>query len=557
MDLNLQRETMLNTIIVRLEKTISGGAVIIAFFSIVSKLLGLVRDRLLATMFGAGDILDIYYAAFKIPDFIFNILVLGALSSAFIPVFIKYWHQDGGLDSSRLLRDENDKLITCGKSECWQIANSLLNIIFITLSALSVLAIWFAPALISWLVPGFDIDKQAETVSLTRIMLVSIIFFGVSNIFSGILNSFRKFFIYSLAPVMYNFGIIIGIMFLVPIWGAQGLAWGVVIGSFLHMMIQLPAVIKYGFKYKLNFDFKHKGVRRVIKLMLPRTIGLAAGQINQLVITFIGSSLATGSIAVFNLANNLQSVPLNLFGVSLAVAAFPVFSQAMAESNHKKFVIHFSKTFRKIFYLVIPVTVLMLLLRAQIVRLVFGAGSFDWNDTILTAQTLGFFGLSLFAQSLIPLLARSFYALENTKTPVLIGIFSVLVNIFASFYFGRLMGVAGLALAFSFASVLNMILLMIFLRLKVGYLDDWKIIISVLKILFASFVMAIIVYGMLYFVAPFVNMRSFLGIMVQSFSAGLLGLTVYIILTLILRCDEIEIFRKGWLKIDKIIKKYR
>lgn len=495
----------------------------IAVFSIVSKLLGFLRDRLLASYFGAGDLLDSYYAAFRLPDLIFNTLVLGALASAFIPVFTKLWPQE--------------------KERALKLASTVLNYLVIILIFSGLIIFIFAPAIVKIITPGFSGDKLELTVSLTRIMLLSIIFFGVSNVIGGILNSFKRFFSFSLAPVFYNLGIIFGIAVLYKVWGTSGLAWGVVLGSLLHLLVQLPEVFKTGWRYQLTFKITSE-VKKVFKLMLPRTIGLAGNQFNQLIITMIASTLTAGSIAIYNLANNLQSFPSSVFGVSLAIAAFPVFSEALGNGNQEFFKSVFSFHFRRILFLVIPLSMFILLLRAQIVRVILGAGNFDWADTYYTAQTLGWFIISLFAQSLIPLLARSFYALEDTKTPVIVSLTTIGLNVVGSYFLGRKFGVEGLALAFSIASILNMMALMMILRLRLGYLDDKKIVWSTFKISINSLIAGAGVYFMLRVMADLVNMRTFTGILVQGLVAGFTGLIIYFIISLFTNCEEIIIVKK-------------
>jgi len=522
----------------KLQNTVAGGAIIIASASVLSKILGLVRDRLLASSFGASDILDTYFAAFRLPDLIFNILVLGALSSAFIPVFIEYWKKGKN---------------ALARKEAWHITNSILNIIVVFLFVLGLIFFIFAPQLVSLITPGFDVAKQAMTTRLTRIMLASILLFGISNVFSSILNSFRRFLAYAFAPIMYNVGIIFGIIFLYPSMGIEGLAWGVVLGAFLHMIVQMPAVFKTGYRYKWRFNYHHPGVKKIARLILPRTFGLAIFQINRLVITIVASTLMAGSIAVFNLANNLQSFPINVFGVSLAIAAFPLMSSAFAEKDTGKFVLHFSVTFRRILFLIIPASVLILLLRAQLVRVILGSGAFDWQDTYLTAQALGYFSLSLFAQSLVPVLARSFYAHHDTKTPVKVSVFSLIINIIGSVILGRLMGVTGLALSFSIANIINMILLLGILRNKIGYLDDKKIINSTLKIAMASVVMGGVVWLVKRFVVLGIDMSTFVGVFLQGLIAGLAGIIVYLLIALIFRFDEISIITNWFRRTKKKI----
>lgn len=528
---------MFNKIWFKLNNTTTGGAILIAFFSVFAKIVGLLRDRILAANFSGAkiDFLDIYYAAFKLPDLVFNTLVLGALASAFIPVFVKYLQKN--------------------KEEANQIANSLLNLLLVVISLLTIVFIIFAPWFTHLVVPGFSEDKFTLTVSFTRVMFLAILFFTVSNVLSGILNSYKKFLTFSLAPIFYNLGIIFGILFFTKWLGPIGLAWGVVLGSFLHLLVQIPEVLTTGWRYNFTYQFKHPAVRQIITLMIPRTFGLAVAQVNQVVTVIIASTLAAGSVAYFNLANNLQSFPISVFGVSIAIACFPVFSQAFAEKNQEKFMISFSVNFRRILYLIIPFSIFLLLLRAQIVRLVLGTGNFSWTDTIQTAQTLGFFSLSLFAQSLIPLLSRSFYAFEDTKTPVYISLFSVLVNMVGAIILGNYYGIFGVAIAFSIASILNFIILLTILRFKVGYLDDKKLAYSTLKISFLSLLCGLLAYLVMHIVAPMVNMRTFFGIFTQTLAALFIGGGAYIILSVLFKFEEVEIIGKFLSKYLKVFQK--
>jgi putative peptidoglycan lipid II flippase len=375
--------------------SITGAAFVIAVMGLASRFLGLVRDRILASKFGAGDELDIYYAAFKIPDLVFNLLILGALSAAFVPLF-----------TSLISKDE--------KKKAWNMVDKIFTLMVLVLALVTIVLFFLTPWLTSLITFGFNPEKQESVAVLTRIMLISPVLMGVSGLLGGILNSFKKFFFYSLAPIFYNIGIIIGVLFFTEYFGIRGLAWGVVFGAFLHLVVQLPENFRCGFRFKLNFDFKDKHLLQMIKLMVPRTMGLAVTQINFLIITILASTLSAGSLAIFNLANNIQSVPLGLFGISFATAAFPTLSAYGAQNKKEEFIKSFSRTFRNIMFFTVPLSITFIVLRAQIVRVVLGAGKFDWEDTIMTFQALGIFSLSLFAQSLIPLLARAFYSIHNT-----------------------------------------------------------------------------------------------------------------------------------------------
>ena len=501
---------------------------IISIAGIASRLLGLLRDRILASQFGAGDTLDIYYAAFRVPDLVYSLLVVGALSAAFIPVFT-------GLAT-------NHK-----KEKAWELASGILNLMVVAIIFISFFLVLFAPFVMKLVVPGFSENKLASAIIFTRIMFLSPLFLGISAIFGGILVSFKRFLAYSLAPIMYNLGIIIGAVFLVKIMGPIGLAWGVVLGAGMHMLIQYPAVKLSGFRYKLNFrkSFRDENARKVIKLMIPRSMGMAVTQINMLVITIFASTLASGSLAVFNFANNIQSVPLGLFGIAFAVAAFPHLSSLTAKKSKKEFVRIFSRTFRRIIFFVVPLSILIFILRAEIVRAILGTGKFDWEDTVLTLQVLGILSLSLFAQSLIPLLARTFYALQNTKTPFYIALASEAANISMVILLIKKYELMGLAIAFSVASVLNAGLLITMLKKKLGELDGRKIIRSAGKIILASLIAGITAQASRYFVSYFVSLETFFEVFFQLIISGGMGIAAFLLMCCHLRVEEFYDFKKS------------
>lgn len=424
-------------------------------FSLLSRILGIFRDRILAGEFGAGQILDAYYSAFRIPDLIYNLIVLGALSAGFIPIFSSLISKMKCDDNNYFCFSRNEN------KDAWNLLNNILNVLSLVLLVLSIIGFIFAPFLVSIIAPGFSSELKEITIMMTRIMFFSPVFLGISSILGGVLQSFKNFLIFSLAPIFYNLGIICGAVFLVPVIGVSGLAWGVVFGAFMHMIIQVPPVRSLGFSWRFFINFYDVNLRRIFLMMVPRTLSLAISQINLLVITIIASTLSSGSLAIFNFANNLQHFPIGIFGISFAVAAFPTL--AASAFDQKKLVTHFSYAFRQILFFIIPSTVLLIILRAQIIRVLLGTGAFSWRDTVLTIDSLGFFSLSLFAQATIPLLVRVFYARENSKTPFYIGLFVVIANIFMSLFFGKRMGVSGLALAFSLSSILNFMILWMWL----------------------------------------------------------------------------------------------
>lgn len=528
-------------------ESIAGAAIILGGTSLASKILGVLRNRILAGLFGAGDVLDSYYTAFRFPDLIFNLVVLGALSAGFIPIFAE-------LLERRKRNDRDVESVKDVKSEIgpWEFTAGVFNLTLVVLAVLSLFFVVFADKIIPLMAPGFSPAKQAMTVTLSRWMALSPILLGISAVFSGILQTYRYFFIYSLAPLFYNLGIIAGAWFLTPIFGPVGLAFGVVAGAFLHMCVQMPPSIALGFRFSRFFHLKDEAIRKIGKLMVPRVLSLAVSQFNFLAMTFIGSILASGSIAIFNFANDIQSFPLGLFSISLAIAAFPTLSALAAAQDKENFRRSFQKTASLILFLTVPAALLLLLLRAQIVRVLLGWGQFDWSDTIGTADAVAFFSLSLFAQGLLPLLTRAFYALQDTLRPFLISLFSSLVNIVLALYLRHSMGVSGLALAFSVGAVLNTALLWIFLRFKIGALGESELVWSILKLSGAVLIMAAVVQLVKNLVAPLVDMRAFWGIFVQGFAAAGTGLVVFALLSWFFKNKEmlllVDSFRRKFFK---------
>ena len=508
--------------------SITVAAMLVGGFSLVSRLLGILRDRILAGQFGAGDTLDIYYAAFRLPDLIFNLLILGALSAGFIPIFTSLVKSP--LAKIRSLFGDDHK-------EAWGLASNVLNILVLALLILCGLGAVLAPQIIKLITPGFSREKMELTVSLSRIMFLSPIFLGISSVCGGILQSFKRFFIYSLSPIFYNIGIIVGALYFTPVWGIYGLAWGVVLGAAAHLLVQIPALFQLGFKYNFSLNFKNHQALKIWLMMVPRTMSLAISQLNLLVITAIASTLNSGSLSVFNFANNLQSFPVGIFGISFAIAAFPALSAAAFDK--KNLVKDLSQTVRQILFFIIPSTVLLLALRAQIIRVILGTGQFDWQDTMLTIDTLGFFSLSLFAQALLPLLVRVFYARHDAKTPFIIGLLSAAANIFLSLWLSGRLGVAGLALAFSLANIMNLILLWLWLNFEIGSLDEYKIFISTVKFSLAALAAGLAVQAVKLLVGVKLDLDRFWEIAVQGLAAGLVGMLVYLLVCYVLKSEEL------------------
>lgn len=501
------------------ENSVIGAAGILVLTMLLSNVLGLLRDHFLAKHISTYH-LDIYYAAFRIPDLIFNILIFGAISAAFIPVFTS--HVSKG--------DEKTG---------FQIANSLISISAAILAFLAVLLYFLMPYLTPILVPKFDTARMAETTQLARVLMLTPIFFSISYFIGGILNSYKRFIAYSFAPIVYNLAIILGAIYVAPVWGVGGIVWCVVAGSVLHMLIQIPTAYSLGFRYRPLFNIDLPGVRRVFRLMIPRAVGMGANNIMLFVYTAISSALAAGSIAVFNLANNIQTMPTVVFATSFSTAIFPMLARKASENDECSFSSYLSRSMRVIIYLLAPSTVVFILLRAQIIRLILGSGKFGWEDTRMAAATLGWFSISLIAQGLIPLFAKAFYARENTKTPTIVSVASIILSIAIAYPLAKPMGVAGLALSFSIGSFVNAIILFALLQKICRSILNREIIYSMTKILVATIVMAFVLRSTSHYLYGIVDMQRFWGVLIQAGVATTVAALVYISLTYIFGSQEL------------------
>ncbi|MEK7065907.1 MAG: lipid II flippase MurJ [Patescibacteria group bacterium] len=535
---------MVQKIIALWEKEWNGlhtAAYLIAGFTFVAQLLAIVRDRLLAHMFGAGSELDVYYAAFRIPDFLYVAIASLVSISVLIPFL------------AERLRPENTE-------EAKRFIRGAFTFFALTIGGGSLLAFFAVPALSNIWVPGFSEAQRDLFVSLTRLLLLSPILLGISSILGSVVQVYRKFFVYAIAPVVYNIGIILGIVLFADSFGMYGVAWGVVLGASLHLLIQLPVFFSHGFS--LGFErLSLSELRNVISLALPRTIALSAANLSFISLIAAASFLADGSIAVFTFAFNLQSVPLAIIGVSYSIAAFPTLARLTALGAAKEFAAHVSLAARHILLWSIPVIVLFVVLRAQIVRVTLGSGLFDWTDTRLTAATLALFVISLAAQGIALLLTRAFYAAGKTKIPLFVNVgassIAAVSGIGGAFFLHtsnmarlfmedvlRISYVPGsevviLAAAYAIGQIVAGILLFLFFRRDVpGFsLSLGK---SFFQITAASLVMGAVAYYTLIFSAPFLNTDTFLGIFTQGACAGMLGVAAGIAMLVILDNREVR-----------------
>lgn len=501
---------------------LTAAAFIIGAASIASRVVGIVRDRTLAATFGAGDMLDAYYAAFRLPDTVYNLVILGALSAGFVPVFAEWFGRKG-------------------KEQALKLASRVLATVGFGAALVCVMLFIFAPQIVPLITPGYTGVKLDLAIELTRIMLGSPILLGLSAVMGGILQSTRRFVAYALAPVLYNFGIILGILVIGPEAGIRGAAWGVLAGAALHLIAQWSAVRSLG---RLGWSWpsvRDQGVRQMWRMAAPRIFGLAISQISFIIVLALATTAESGAVAVFNLANNIQSFPIGVFGISFAIAAFPIMSAAAAAKDYDRYISAFSSAARKIVFLTLPAMAIFILLRAQIIRLILGQGAFNWSDTIRTADVLAWFALSLVAQALIPLLARAYFAKQDVKVPIAISVVAEIINVALAAYLVRSYGATGLAMAFSTAALFQAVALFAALRRR-GPMDGSKILLSFYKTTIATVALCVAAYPMRQWLGTIYPLRTVWQVALQGFAAGIVGLVVFLLTAWIVRSPELAEF---------------
>lgn len=507
------------------QTSILSGAMVLMATVMASKVLGLVRDRLLVHTF-SPDQTAVFLAAFRIPDLIFQLLIFGAVSVAFIPIFTDLAHKKG-------------------EGEAFKFASDIFNLVLIGFTFISLMVFIFANPLTNLVVPGFSADQKALTAALTRVILGGQILLVVGSFFAGVCQSYQRFVIPALAAVFYNVGIILGIIFLTRYFGLFGPAIGVLIGAFLHAIIQLPLVSSLGFKHRFSLNLNSDGVKEASSLVSIRTVGVAIEQINETVGIILASLISTSSVTFLTFAQHLQTVPIGLFGATLAQAALPVLSQERAKGEDEAFKATLLTTMHQIMFLSLPAAAILVVLRIPAVRLVFGASQFDWEATVLTGQTMAYLAVGLAAQAVVLLLVRGFYALKDTKTPVVVSVLSVVINVVLSFLFVQVLrlDVWSLGLSYAIASNLSVVLLLYFLSKKLDGFDAHSLFFPAIKMIFAACASAIALYlpikaldQLVFDTTKTVNLLALTGI------ASLFGLSVYIFLVWLLKVKELETF---------------
>jgi putative peptidoglycan lipid II flippase len=487
---------------------------------IASRILGWLRLSIIGAKFGQTPELDGYFAAFRIPDTLFNLLVAGALASAFIPVFTSY-----------LAKERED--------EAWRVASSVMNAIVILLVLVSGILWLLAPIIQPILAPLPDPAQVELSVRLARIMLLSPIFMGLSALFTGILNSYRQFLTGATAPLVYNFVIILFAVFATPFLGIEALAWGTVVGALMMWLVQIPELTFRRTRYKLTLDLGHPGVREIVRLTLPRTLALGAVQLIFIVDTFLAAKLPEGSLTALNYAFQLMQLPLGVFSIAISAAVFPTLSRYAAQGLQARMRDVLQTAIRWILFLTLPTVVMMIVLRRPIVNLLFQYGQFGAQAREATQEAFLFYSLGLAGHALIQILARAYYASKDTRTPLALTLVSIGTNIVLSVLLAPLYGINGLALANSIATLAEAALFMILLapraRLKVVGIGT-----SSLKVIAASLLMGIAMFAFIRATNITVDLQQTkIGLLLQTAVAFAVGMVAYLGAASVFRVSEL------------------
>ena len=505
-------------------KSVAKAAGLIAIASLLSRVLGFLREALISGFFGKSYVTDAYLAGFAVPDLFYNLLVVGALSSAFIPVLSGY-------------------IAEKKRKEAWYVASSVMNLVVVILCLLTILALIFAPQIIALYIPDAPVKTKELATSITRILLFQPILLSLSGFSMGILNSLKIFGPPTVGSVIYALSVIVFGTLLKPFIGIKGFAVGVVLGALGNFLIQVPALRRVGFRYRLSLDFRHPGVRRIAALALPIIFSFGLGQIPVIVYQNLASSLPAGSLSSLMYAYRLQQLPIGIFAYSVGLAIFPTLTEAIALNRSQQFRDSFSLALRSIMFITIPISVGMMILAEPLIHVVFQHGLFTHKDTLATVPSLVFFAFGIVEQSASVVLPRTFYALQDTWTPVVLSAITLAVNIVLMNVLVRPLAQGGLALAISISGIVNMLLLLFALKRKIGLIDGRRIVISLLKILTASTVMGLVVF-LVYSLTGRLVGDSFVGDIINMVVGAAVGGLVFLFLAVVLRMQELKFVLK-------------
>lgn len=500
------------------KKALVQTAGLILAISIIGRLLGFIREQVIAVKFGTSVLTDAYVMGFTIPNLVYVILG-GALATAFIPVFTTTELTRGREDSSR-------------------IASSVANLTLIVMSVIAVLGVIAAPLLVRLIAPGFSAETRELTITLTRIMFPCVLFATLSMLTGGILNSLKHFTAPAFSSVAFSGTVILAALLLSPYMGIYGLALGTLLATAAQVAIQVPPLFGKNLRYSRLIDVKNEGMKKIGELMAPVLIGSAISQTYIAIDRILASGLPAGSIAALNFANKLMFLPFNLFVTAINTAIFPSLSAIAAKEDLEELGKTMSFGLNLIAIFTIPAAVGLFVLAAPIVRLLFEHGAFNAESTRMTVFALRFFVIGLFAQGAYNILNRTFYSLKDTKTPVKISIFVVLLNLAFSLSLIGPLKHGGLALSNSLAAIANMLLVYWFLRKRLP-IPEKSLFLNLGKVLLASGLMGLIVYAADLFLAGLLP-DSLLYQMIGLVISITLGAAFYLALLILLKVDDVR-----------------
>ena len=509
------------------------SASIIGAATMTSRLLGLGRDQVLAYLFGAGNAMDAFTIGFRIPNLMRDLFAEGAMSAAFVPTFTR-------------------RLAARGRDEAWKLGNQLINVLIVTTGLLVVVGIVFAAPLVSLFAGDYaEVPGKLElTTTLTRIMLPFLSLVAIAAAFMGMLNSLQHFFTPALSPAMFNLAMIASGFALVPLMPRLGLppitgmAIGAIAGGFGQVIMQWPALHRAGYRYRPMLNLFDPGLREILRLMGPGTLGLAAVQINLLVNTVLATGEGTGAVSWLSYAFRLMYLPIGLFGVSIATAVLPALSQQAARGAPDAMRQTISSALRLTLMLNVPATIGLVALATPIVALIFERGSFTAADTAATAAALACYAPGLLGYSAVKIVVPSFYALGDSRTPALISVGSVALNVALNLLLVRFLGYRGLALGTAIAAVVNAVALLHVLRRRLGGLEDRRLVTALAKITVAAACMGLAAAAAERWLASVWPTPEVLGQTIRLGSAIAVGLVVLAGTARVLRIEEFDEARR-------------
>ena len=523
----------------RQQTTILSAALIIGVANIISSIAGLIRERLLISYFfdtpNSRQALEAFQIAFQIPDALFQLLVLGAVSASFIPIFTQ-------------LKKTNSKTAFAS-------ASVIMNFVLLVFILISLIIFIFAEPLTLFRTgSGFTPEQLTIAVKLTRIMLFAQFFFAISNFLSGILQSYQRFIVPALAPILYNFGIILGVALFSHSLGIYAAGIGVIIGALLHMAIQLPFAYLLGFRFTFSFNLLSPGVKKLFSLMPPRFATYAINELQELSLGFFATTLGNLSFFVIRLALRLMTIPIRIFGVPIGQASLSFLSEESTDEDYNRFRSLLTQSLNHVAFLAFPASMLLLILRIPIVRLVFGASNLPWETTVATGRVVALISLSVVAQALVQLLIRGFHALNDTKTPLFVTIITAVVYLVGCWYFVFFteMGLLGIGLVILITAFLEMLLCLYLLDRKIGHIITKEFLIPQAKIMLASFFMAVFLYLPFRILDELIfNTSKTIELIGLTVSTSSIGLLVYLYFSALLNVRELQLVKTTFSSLDR------